>query len=190
MFHHLRHAIRERRFAHGGFFGRHGHHGRHGHDRNAGGGRERLLGHGDLRLLALTLIAESPRHGYELIKAIEEQTGGAYSPSPGAIYPTLTLLEDEGLAQVAAESGKKLYTLTEAGRGYVEANAAAIAAVRAKLVQPEAGSVGNAFARIMVARHSLRHALKARIRGGEVSQAQLETIAKILEDAILAIERA
>ena len=66
----------------------HSRHGRHGR----GGGLGRFFAHGDLRLVILHLIAEKPRHGYEIIKAIEEQVAGAYSPSPGVIYPTLTLL--------------------------------------------------------------------------------------------------
>src|ERR1700732_1421526 len=94
-----------------------------GHARGHCGGRHhtrggwrggRVFDHGDLRLLILQLVAEKPRHGYELIKAIEEQLGGSYSPSPGVIYPTLTMLEELGYATVAAPSdgGKKLYTVT------------------------------------------------------------------------------
>ena len=74
-------------------------HGRHGHGGRSGLGR--FFAHGDLRLVILHLIAEKPRHGYEIIKAIEEQVGGAYSPSPGVIYPTLTLLEEIGYQLVA-----------------------------------------------------------------------------------------
>src|ERR1700691_948695 len=108
MFHHHRMGYERaeeygRRFAHG-FFGH-----RHGHWRGMRGGR--FFDHGDLRFLILKLIADKPRHGYELIKAIEEQFGGAYSPSPGVIYPTLTMLEELGYAVVTAEGNKKAYTI-------------------------------------------------------------------------------
>ena len=76
--------------------GGHGH--GHGHGRH---GLRRFFAHGDLRLVVLHLIGEKPRHGYELIKAIEESVSGAYSPSPGTIYPTLTMLEDQGYVRVS-----------------------------------------------------------------------------------------
>jgi len=84
-----------------------------------GRGGPRPLGHGDLRHLMLHLIAEQPRHGYELIRLIEELFHGAYSPSPGAIYPTLSQLEDMGLIAATAEEGRKRYAITEAGRAHM-----------------------------------------------------------------------
>jgi DNA-binding PadR family transcriptional regulator len=81
-----------------------------------------MLAQGDLKLLALALIAEQPRHGYELIKLIEEKTSGAYSPSPGVIYPTLTFLEEAGYVTAESEGAKKRYTITEQGRAYLEEN--------------------------------------------------------------------
>jgi DNA-binding PadR family transcriptional regulator len=82
----------------------------------------RMLAQGDLRLLALALIAEAPRHGYEIIKLVEEKTGDWYSPSPGIVYPTLTYLEEAGYVTGSAEGSKKLYTITEEGRAYLETN--------------------------------------------------------------------
>jgi DNA-binding PadR family transcriptional regulator len=82
----------------------------------------RMLAQGDLKLLALALIAEQPHHGYELIKLIEEKTSGAYSPSPGVIYPTLTFLEEAGYVTAESEGAKKRYTITEQGRAYLEEN--------------------------------------------------------------------
>jgi len=76
----------------------------------------RMLAQGDLRLIALALIAEEPRHGYEIIKLVEEKTGDWYSPSPGIVYPTLTYLEEAGYVTASTEGSKKLYTITEAGR--------------------------------------------------------------------------
>ena len=88
---------------------------------------------GDLQLVILALLAEQPRHGYELIKILEERSGGFYVPSPGVIYPALTYLEETGLAEVEAEGAKKLYRITEAGRSRVEENRAMILHTFAKL---------------------------------------------------------
>jgi DNA-binding PadR family transcriptional regulator len=81
-----------------------------------------MLAQGDLKLLALALIAEQPRHGYELIKLLEEKTSGAYSPSPGVVYPTLTFLEEAGYVTSESDGAKKRYTITEDGRAYLEEN--------------------------------------------------------------------
>jgi DNA-binding PadR family transcriptional regulator len=82
----------------------------------------RMLAQGDLKLLALALIAEQPRHGYELIKLIEEKTSGCYSPSPGVVYPTLTFLEEAGYVTSESDGAKKRYTITEEGRAYLDQN--------------------------------------------------------------------
>jgi DNA-binding PadR family transcriptional regulator len=85
--------------------------------RGGGGGRGRMFATGELRLLLLSLVAEQDRHGYELIKAVEDLTGGQYAPSPGVVYPTLALLVDEGLiAEAAGEGTRKAFAVTEAGR--------------------------------------------------------------------------
>ena len=116
-------------------FGHHG--GGEGGGRGFGGGdmmrAGRMLAHGDLRLVALTLIAEQPRHGYEIIKLIEEKTGGWYSPSPGTVYPTLTYLEEAGYVTVVAEGSKKLYTITDEGQAYLDANRGIVDAVLGRL---------------------------------------------------------
>src|SRR5215472_1985432 len=82
----------------------------------------RMLVQGDLRLIALSFIAEAPRHGYEIIKLLEEKTADWYSPSPGIVYPTLTYLEEAAYVTASAEGAKKLYTITEEGRAYLAAN--------------------------------------------------------------------
>ncbi len=89
-------------------------------DRGMRSGRK--LSSGDLQLLLLALLAEKPSHGYELIKALEERSGGFYSPSPGMIYPALTYLEEVGHATVQADGAKKLYNITDQGRQQVDAN--------------------------------------------------------------------
>ncbi len=81
----------------------------------------RMLAQGDLRLLALALIAQAPRHGYEIIKLVEEKTADWYSPSPGIVYPTLTYLEEAGYVTGSTEGSKKLYTITDEGRAYLDA---------------------------------------------------------------------
>lgn len=86
----------------------------------------RMLASGDLRLVALYLIEQQPRHGYDLIKAIEERSHGFYSPSPGIVYPALTFLEEAGYVSSSAEGNKKLYTITDEGRAHLEDNREAI----------------------------------------------------------------
>jgi DNA-binding PadR family transcriptional regulator len=88
----------------------------------------RLLASGDLRLVALFLIEQQPRHGYDLIKAIEEKSAGFYSPSPGIVYPALTFLEEAGYVTSATDGNKKLYTITEEGRAHLSDNREAIQA--------------------------------------------------------------
>ena len=107
---------RWRRHFGGGIGGRHGMGG--GDMMRAG----RMLATGDLRLIALGLIAEQPRHGYEIIKVLEDKTAGWYSPSPGVVYPTLTFLEEAGYVTAQTEGAKKLYTITEEGRAHLAEN--------------------------------------------------------------------
>lgn len=113
------------RFAGGPGRGDWGHRGR-GPRRGGGGGDMfrigRMLAHGDLKLLALALIAEQPRHGYEIIKLIEDKTAGWYSPSPGVVYPTLTFLEEAGFVTAEAEGARKRYAITEEGRAHLAEN--------------------------------------------------------------------
>jgi DNA-binding PadR family transcriptional regulator len=113
------------------FAGRHGggpeNWGRGGRGRGGGwgGGAFRvgkMLADGDLRLIVLALLAESPRHGYDIIKALEEKSSGIYSPSPGVVYPSLTYLQEVGYATSAAEGSKKVYSITESGRSYLADN--------------------------------------------------------------------
>ncbi|TGQ54469.1 PadR family transcriptional regulator [Mesorhizobium sp. M1C.F.Ca.ET.193.01.1.1] len=114
----------------GKFGGRGGGFGPFGHGMR-GGGRGgpgdmfragRMLADGDLKLITLSLLAEAPRHGYDIIKALEERTSGIYSPSPGVVYPTLTFLEEAGYAVSSSEGNKKVFSITEAGRAHLEEN--------------------------------------------------------------------
>ncbi|MBN9305256.1 MAG: hypothetical protein BGO82_08900 [Devosia sp. 67-54] len=93
----------------------------------------RMLASGDLRLIALYFIEQQPRHGYDLIKAIEEKTGGMYSPSPGVIYPALTFLEEASYVTSTAEGNKRLYTITDEGRTHLDDNREAVESTLAHL---------------------------------------------------------
>jgi|SRR6185312_274872 len=170
-----------RRHAHG-FFGH-----RHGHWRGMRGGR--FFDHGDLRYLILKLIADKPRHGYDLIKAIEEQFGGAYSPSPGVIYPTLTMLEDLGYTVAAAEGNKKLYTITPEGQAFLAENQAQVDAVFARLKEAGQTFGGGRAPEIKRAVHNLRLALATRLGRGALSQEQILAVTAVLDKAAADIER-
>jgi DNA-binding PadR family transcriptional regulator len=131
-----------RRFG-GGFGGRHGMGG--GDIMRAG----RMLATGDLRLIALALIAEQPRHGYEIIKLLEDKTAGWYSPSPGIVYPTLTFLEEAGYVTAQADGAKKLYTITQEGAAHLAENRDFVDAVleRMSAVGDKAKRIREHFAR-------------------------------------------
>jgi DNA-binding PadR family transcriptional regulator len=163
-------------------------HGRHGRRGRIG----RFLEHGDLRFVVLALIAEQPRHGYDLIRELEERTGGAYRPSPGVIYPTLSLLEDEGFVHPAtAEGGRKLYEITEAGREALEKERPAVEAVFRRMsdAQDNANTTRSG-PRIRRAMENLGSALRLRLSSGEVTDEQVEAITKAIDEAAAAIERA
>jgi DNA-binding PadR family transcriptional regulator len=124
MFHRHSHRSHDRHFARGEH--RHDDH-EHGYGRHGRGGARfglgRFFAHGDLRLVILHLIAEKPRHGYEIIKEIGERFGGMYSPSPGTVYPSLTMFEDLGYARARPEeNGKKIYEITDEGRAHLAEN--------------------------------------------------------------------
>jgi DNA-binding PadR family transcriptional regulator len=131
-----------------GRWGRHHRHGgRHGRDSGFDGGdmmrAGRMLAQGDLRLLALALLAEQPRHGYEIIKLLEDKTAGWYSPSPGIVYPTLTYLEEVGYLTAQPEGAKRLYTITAEGRAHLEENRDFVDAVLERL-----GAMGERVTRM------------------------------------------
>lgn len=161
----------------------------------------RMFDYGELRLLVLALIAGQPRHGYELIKAIEERLGGAYSPSPGVIYPTLAWLDDMGYAAAEAdEGGRKRYRITAEGEAFLAANKAAADDLLARGGNGSDQGEGAGFARggrwagvpvgIVRGMENLKLALRLRIRGGTLDAAAAEKIAAALDEAARAIEKA
>jgi DNA-binding PadR family transcriptional regulator len=158
-------------------------------DRGESGSHRRLFAHGDLRLLALHLIGERARHGYEIIKAIEDLTGGAYSPSPGVIYPTLTWLEELGHVSVAASEGtKKLHTITAEGRVHLDVYRPTLDALLTRIRPLQTARTGAASARLASALENLRHALKSRLAHGP-GDAQIEQIAAAIDAAALAVDK-
>lgn len=178
------------------FYGRdhHGHHhgwGRHlrgpeGHPHRRHGGRRSRIGrffeHGDLKLVVLQLISEKPRHGYEIIKAIEEKSNGAYTPSAGAVYPTLTLLQEMGhLAVSESADGRKLYTLTEEGAAALAANRKTVDAMFSYVER--AGAERGSVPSLKEAFHQLRQALRQRLSEGTIDDAQMKAVVEKLNEA-------
>lgn len=129
--------------------------------RERGGRGPRVFAPGDLKLLLLALIAEQPSHGYDLIRKIEGLFDGAYCPSPGVIYPTLTFLEESEMVLGDAQAGKKLYTVTDAGRSSLQDQAVALEGVRMRIDVSKRSLRGHDRpAEIHEAVHNLRHALQ------------------------------
>jgi DNA-binding PadR family transcriptional regulator len=161
--------------------------GRGGFGRGGGGGGGRIFGPGDLRLMLLSLIAEKPRHGYELIKEIEQKFGGAYSPSPGSIYPTLTLLEEmEQVRASASDGARKLFEITDQGRAYLEENRATLDGVIARMGLAARHMSGRAWPEsVHQAMHTLKHAVL--LRPGEWTESEAARVSKIIEQAVEAI---
>jgi len=167
----------------------------HGHEDSGrgrgGGGRRssRLFDHGELRLVVLALIAEQPRHGYEIIKEIESRVAGTYSPSPGVVYPTLTLLEELGQTTVAEAGGKKLYAITSAGDACLQESRAALDGILARMQSVSAANAGGPAPQIVRATENLKLALRLRQGRGPLTEEQIRRIAEALDAATVTIER-
>ncbi|MDE1145410.1 MAG: PadR family transcriptional regulator [Azospirillaceae bacterium] len=156
-----------------------------------GRGAARIFENGDLRFLFLDLIREKPRYGYEIIKAIEEKVGGGYSPSPGVVYPTLTLLEEMGHTVVSlGEGGKKLYTLTDSGAAFLEENRRLLDAIKARLEKISASRGWEPPTAVVRALHNLKMAVHMKLRGQTLTEDQARAIAQALDNAAQAIEQA
>jgi DNA-binding PadR family transcriptional regulator len=179
------------RHARGGMFGMGG--GRFGSHRHGGGHGGRLgrfFDHGDLRYVLLGLIAERPRHGYELIKAIEEKFGGMYSPSPGVIYPTLTLLEELGyIRPESAEGPRKQFVITPEGAAFLAANQAVVDRIFARIAEVSHAYAGGPAPEIRRAMHNLEAALTIRLGRGPLSADQVRAVTAVLDRAASEIEQ-
>jgi DNA-binding PadR family transcriptional regulator len=162
------------------------HRGHRGFERGFGEGRERMFDAGEIKLVVLKLLSEQPSYGYQLMKTMEDRLAGGYTPSAGVIYPTLTMLEEEGLASASTESTKKVYSVTQEGLAYLEANRRAVDELFERMEE-----TGRRFERgrspeIMKAFLNLRSAVGAKVSRGSVSA---ETIRK-MTDAIHAATKA
>jgi len=186
------------RFGHGygrwlGGFG-HGERGEHhrggwGHHER-GGGRRRVFDGGELRLVLLALLEEQPRHGYDLIREIEERTGGSYAPSPGVVYPTLTLLDEMGLIEERqAEGSKKSFAVTAAGTAHLEENAEQVAALMARLSEVGAERARGDNSSVRRAMMNLRAVLMNRLASGDVDADTLHAAVALIDETAQKIER-
>lgn len=162
-------------------------------DRNGGGGRRgrrRMFESGELRLVLLKLIADQPRHGYDLIRAIEEMTHGIYAPSPGVVYPTLTLLQDMGLIEEGREDGaRKCFSATEEGRAHLAEKSEEVAGLieRLESLGSDRRKAGGAPIKRAVA--NLLSSLWHRVTADGMDEDRLHEIAAILDEAAQKIER-
>lgn len=166
---------------HKGERGHEGRGGRHrGRFRHGLGGGGRFFDHGELRHVVLALLSEQPRHGYDIIRAIDERTGGAYAPSPGVIYPTLQLLEDVGhVAQAAGEASRNVYQITPAGRAFLDDNSVMIDDIMARMTR--AGrSQAAAYPVIVDAMDNLKSALRSGVQSW--TEAETRDVAKMLDE--------
>ena len=168
--------------------GRRMHHpfGRHG----GRGGPDRPFEQGDLRFVVLKLIGEKPSYGYEIIKAIEDRLAGAYAPSPGTVYPTLTLLEELGYIRVQQTDGpRKLFAITPEGEAALEQNRAVVDAIFARMAEINLRSSGHRAPQLVRAWGNLKTAMNLRVAQGNLSAEQIEAIARVLDEAAKAIEK-
>ncbi len=154
--------------------------------RERGGRGPRVFAPGDLKLLLLALIAEQPAHGYDLIRKIEGLFDGAYCPSPGVIYPTLTFLEESEMIAGDAQAGKKLYTVTDAGRSSLQDQAVALDGVRTRIDVSKRSLRGHDRPpEIHEAVHNLRHALQ--MHHGRWSPEEILRVSELLNSTATAI---
>jgi DNA-binding PadR family transcriptional regulator len=183
--------------AHRHHFGRRGF-GRHGHgfdaergERGEGrGGRRRVFDSGELRLVLLKLIADEPRHGYELIRAIEELTGGSYVPSPGMVYPTLTMLDEMGhIAGVKSEGARKAFAVTDDGTAHLAEKKEEVDALFARLAELADLRERTDAAPVRRAMGNLRAVLIHRLGREGVQKQTVHDAVAIIDEAAQRIER-
>ena len=152
--------------------------------------RKRMFSGGELRLVLLKLIADQPRHGYELIRAIEELTGGAYVPSPGVIYPTLTLLQDMGrIEEAEAEGPRKPFAITADGTAELLAMKSEVDALFARLAELASMRERTDGGPVRRAMGNLRTVLLDRLGKDGVQSETMHEVAAILDEAARKIER-
>ena len=155
-----------------------------------GGRRRRLFDQAELQTLLLSLIAEQPRHGYDLIKEIETLSGGEYAPSPGVVYPALTFMEEQGLIVAAqTEGSRKAYTVTEEGQRQLAEQGETATVLRARLEALAQVREKTDPAPVRRAMHSMKTALFDRLSAEGVSRETVLAVAEIIDEAARKIER-
>src|SRR5688500_11908193 len=159
--------------------------------RRGGRGKRRMFESGELRLVLLKLIADQPRHGYDLIQSIEEMTHGSYAPSPGVVYPTLTMLEDMGLIREQANeaSSRKAYAASDEGRAHLDERKDEVDALIARLNEHGDRERRAGGAPISRAVGNLLSALWHRVQREGMDEETLHQIAEILDEAARKVER-
>ena len=156
---------------------------------DAAAGRRRMFDGGELRLVLLKLIADKPRHGYDLIRAIEERTGGAYAPSPGIVYPTLTMLSEMGLIdEQTADGARKLFAITPEGTAHLAEHDAEVVAMLARLDALGAMRERTDAVPIRRALHNLRSVLQSRLSEG-LDKDRMHDAVELIDEAARKIER-
>ena len=154
------------------------------------GRRSRVFEGGELKLVLLKLIAEQPRHGYDLIRAIEELTGGRYAPSPGVVYPTLTMLQDMGLIEEAAgEGARKPFQITEAGTTHLEENQEEADELIARLEGLSPTHHAQGGSPVWRAMRNLGMAIRNRLGQGDVNEDTLHELAALIDEFAQRVER-
>lgn len=168
--------------------------GRHGFspdfEDEEGGRRRRVFDGGELRLVLLKLIGDEPRHGYDLIRAIEELTGGAYAPSPGVVYPTVTLLgEMDLIEEQSAQGARKIFAITDAGRAHLAEHQAKLDALFARLAG--LAEIRGRMDALPVKRalHNLRNVLRHRLTQQDIEKEKVHEIVAAIDELAGRIER-
>lgn len=162
------------------FRGHHRLHHEHHHHQRGGGRGPKMFDSGAMRYVVLQLIADKPRHGYEIIKELETLSGGSYSPSPGAIYPLLSMMADMGQVDIVKDGNKKLYSILPEGSAFLDENRAMVDAYMARL----SGTVGEEGSDLRSLMHALKEAVITRGRGARSTREHVEAIRAILKRAI------
>jgi DNA-binding PadR family transcriptional regulator len=155
------------------------------------GGREgRVFDGGELKIVILALVAEKPRYGYEIIKELGERVGGDYSPSPGVVYPTLTMLEEMGYASASQDqAGRKLYTLTPEGEKALAESKAQVDAIFERFGERDETGGARGMGSLFRAMMNLRASVRLRLRGRAATPEQVQAIVDALDAAAKTIER-
>lgn len=155
-----------------------------------GGRARRMFDGGELRLLLLKLIADEPRHGYELIRAVEELTGGGYAPSPGVVYPGLAMLGEMALIEEQASQGaRKRFAATEEGRAHLLENGEQLAAILTRLTNLAGGEAQGDHLPVRRAMGNLRQAVRNRVARGDLTRDGLHDIAALIDAVAQQVER-